>query len=137
MQKLLKSKLFWIAAVYVCMLVVALVFAVNAEPKAATCECTLEDIYGNEKFGGGVDSDAWHKNMSDQMKLFLYFDHELSDDEILQVEQIGLEINNDSWLPTEAGGFYSAECIVENICRLACLDIVKRVTSGEGTIELY
>jgi hypothetical protein len=137
MQRLLKSKLFWLAAVYVCIFVVALVFAINAEPETAPCECTLEDIRGNEKFGGDVYFDAAEKNISNQMTLFLYFDHELSDDEILQVEQIGLEINNDSWLPTQAGGSYSAECIVENICRLACLDIVKRVTSGEGTIELY
>jgi len=135
MHRLLKSKLFWLAAAYTCIFVVALVFAINAEPEAAPCECTLQDINNNEKFGGNVYTDAMDKNASDQMFLFLYFDHELSDEEILQVEQIGLEINDDSWLPTKTGGFYSAECTVENICRLACLDIVRRVTSGEGTAE--
>jgi hypothetical protein len=114
---------------------VALVFAINAEPEAAPCECTLEDINHNGKFAG-VYFDAMDKNMSDQMHLFLYFGHELSDDEILQVEQIGLDINDDSWLPSQwGGGFYSAVCKVENICKLACLDMVKRVTSAESHME--
>jgi len=127
MQRLFKSKLFWLTTAYVCILVVALVFAINAEPETATCECALEDIRSDGKFVG-VYSDAIHKSMSDQMHLFLYFDHALSNDEFLQIEQIGLEINNDSWLPTETGGFYSAECTIGNICKLACLDIVKSVS---------
>jgi len=116
---------------------ISVVLIVMVGTKENTCDynCSLQDINNNEKFGAGVYFDAMHKNMSDQMRLFLYFDHELSDDEILQVEQIGLEINNESWLPTQSGGFYSGKCKVEDICKLACLDIIKRVTSAEGTME--
>jgi hypothetical protein len=142
MKRLIKSKLFWIAAAYVCIFVVALVFAINAEPEAAPCEeynCSFLDILHNEKFNPNVYIDATYKNNlsdNDQMSLFLYFDHELSDDEILQVEQIGLKINKDSWIPTESGDFfYGAKCPVKNICKLACLDIVKRVTSAESYLE--
>lgn len=136
MKRLLKSKMFWIAAAYVCIFVVALVFAINTEPEAAPCECTLEDIIHNEKFNTRVCLHAMDKNASDQMSLFLYFDQELSDEEILQVEQIGLEINNDSWLPSQwGGGSYGAKCKVENICKLACLDMVKKVTSAESYME--
>ncbi len=132
MKRLIKSKLSWIAAAYVCIFVVALVFAINTEPESAPCECTLEDINNNEKFGAGVYSDAVDKNISDQMALILYFDRELSHNEILQIEELGLDIDDDSWLPAPAvGGSYTTKCKVENICKLACSNLVKRVVSGE------
>lgn len=100
--------------------------------------CRLEDIKDNNKFGGLVFMHATKKNVGDNMFLFLHFDHELTDDEIQQIEQLGVIINRNSWIPpagTHPTGFYISRSEIADICKLADLDLVKRVTSAEETYE--
>ena len=52
MVKLAKSKIFWFAVAYACILAVALVFAINAEPESEHPICTIEDITTHHKAGG-------------------------------------------------------------------------------------
>ncbi len=106
----------------------------GCKAKPSIIECDLEDIRDSKKFESLVVMQAMQKNITDEMKLFLYFDHELNNDEIQEIEQLRVTIYKDSWIPPMENhplGFYSAKSKVEDLCRLVNLDLVKRVASGE------
>ena len=112
----------------------------NKETDIATQEasCNPEDIRDSEKFEGLAVMHAMQKDLTDEMNLFLYFDHELSDNEIQKIEKRRITIYKDSWIPPVGAhplGFYSAKTKITDICRLINLDLVKRVVSGEELHE--
>lgn len=131
MHRLVKSKLAWIALVYVCILVVALVFAINA----GHYECTLDDIWNSPKVFPDVWNAAKSKEPTDEIKLFLHFDQKPSEEEMQQLEHNGFTVFNWSWtspIGDITTGFYMGECKVNDICKLDDLEFVVKITSGEG-----
>lgn len=130
MKKLAKSKLFWFAVAYACILAVALVFTLQVEHY----ECTLEDIDDSGKVLGEVVRYIERENIapSDEIWLFIYFDHELGDEAIEHIEKVsGANIHQNSCIPADAGQVVcSATCKVENICKLIQLDSVVMIASG-------
>lgn len=107
----------------------------ETRPEPIPAECNLEDIRDSQIFLPYVYWYATDKNPTDKTNLVLYFDHELSDDEIRQIEQLGVTVYKDSWIPPVGDHpwhTYPARCKVEDICKLIGLDSLKRVDSGEG-----
>jgi len=101
-------------------------------------DCKLQNIRESDKFEGSVLLDAMKKSLTDKITLYLYFNHELNNNEINQIEKLGIIIQKESWIPPVGMhplGFYIAESKVSDICKLINVDLVKRVASGEGYLE--
>ena len=132
MKKLARSKVFWLAAAYACILAVALVFSLQVEHY----ECTLEDIEQIPKLNP-VKPDIWlqEMGMEDQITLVLYFDSKPTDDQIEQLEHLGITIKRHSWCPPVGShplGFYYASCKVVDLCKLLDVQFIERIASGMG-----
>jgi len=98
--------------------------------------CNIEDIKNSKKFESLVITQAMQKDITDEIMIYLYFDHKLSDEEVQEIEQFGITIYKDSWIPPMGNhplGFYLAKSKVENICVFDNIDLIKRVASGERT----
>ena len=101
-------------------------------PTPTPGECSLEDIRDSEFFSLAFYEAAKRLNPTDVMPLILYVDHELSDDEIQQIEQLGVTVDEDSWITPPEGypwGTYFAKSKVEDICKLIGIDSIFRVIS--------
>ena len=136
MHRLAKSKLAWIALAYVCILVVVLVFAINVEHY----ECTREDIISSDKVVGVDEAMHWNNlTMTDKIELTLYFDQKPSRDEIHYIEELGVTIHENTWIPPvdqHPYGFYFADCRIEDVCKLIDLELVKRIEWADDELEL-
>jgi len=98
--------------------------------------CDIEDIKNSKKFESLVITQAMQKDITDEITIYLYFNHKLSDEEIQEIEQFGITIYKDSWIPPMENhplGFYLAKSKVENICVFDDIDLIKKVASGERT----
>jgi len=98
-------------------------------------ECTVEDIWANEKVLPSVvqDIEKYNISMNDEICLYISVADELTDEETKQLDQIGVRIR--SWSPPFEGyptGVYTVMCEITKICQLADLDFVLSVDSGEG-----
>lgn len=98
--------------------------------------CTMGDISNSSKVQDWVIEDIERKDikLSDEMEIILYFDHSLNSSEVSQMEEILVVFRKDSeygmgWPTT---WIYSARCVVRDICRLADMDMVMQIGSGEG-----
>lgn len=133
MKKLAKSKLFWFAVAYACILAVALVFSLQVEHY----ECTLEDIAEDKKV-----NNIWHDIISqdlgleDEITIVLYFEEKPTDYQVEQLEHLGIRIDRESWYPPtqpwesslgHPWGSYFAHTKVIDICKLIDLEFVKLV----------
>jgi hypothetical protein len=103
-------------------------------PEPTPAECNLEDIRDSEVFEPSVYLDAKGKNPTDEMNLVLYFDHELKNDEIQQMEQLAVTIYDwiPDWIPpvrVRQWHTYGARCKVEDICKLIDVDSIMKVES--------
>jgi hypothetical protein len=136
--KLVKSKIFWFAAAYACILAVALVFALQATPEVEHHDCTLEDMRSSFKL---VPIYGYLKNhpelsLTDEIDILVYIDPKPTSDEIKQIEQLGITIDSDSWIPPlnvgrwdSPWGSYLARCSVENLCALDGEEHIEMVLS--------
>lgn len=119
------------------LIVIALAVSLPLTLKTIARECTIDDIQGNQKFDSSVLEYIYESNLksNDVMSLILYFNHKPTDEEILQIEGLGINISKSTWIPTgleSPVGAYGARANVEDICRLADIDSVVRVQSGES-----
>jgi hypothetical protein len=135
MAKLVKSKIFWFAVAYTCILAVALAFSLSGGQESAHYECTREDIMHNTKISGAFD-DIFQQDLkpSDRISIFIHFDQKPTEGQLAQIEQFGVEIQKGwSWTPYPdySGGFYVGNCAVEDLCRFLEIDFVTRVRSAE------
>lgn len=118
---------------FACAIVAAAVSTIQCAPKYT---CTLEDIDNFSKVQSWVIEDIERKDikLTDEMEIILYFDHRLNSSEVSQMEEVVVVFRRDSeygmgW-PTS--WIYSARCVVQDICRLADMDMVMQIGSGEG-----
>ena len=140
MKRLLKSKKVLVALPVIVLIFVSAI-SLPLFLRGAKYECTLEDIGNCEKQYSALVVDILQGDLqlTDKMSLALYFDHWLNDDEVCDLEKLGVIINWDSWIPPVGVHPYhvcGATCTVENICQLCDLNFVKRIASAEPHVEL-
>ena len=131
MKKLAKSKIFWFAVAYACIPAVALVFSLQVEHY----ECTLEDIRQEPKVNDIMaDISLQDIGLEDVVTLVIYFEEKPTDNQIEQLEHLGITIRRNSWCPPVGAhpwGYYIAYSKVVDICRLIEVECITRVKSGE------
>jgi hypothetical protein len=140
MKRLIKSKIFWIASVYLCLTIVALTFAINTDKQSEHYECTLEDILSSDKV-----EDVYYAmvsnnlSLTDEIKLAIYFETKPNEDEILHIEELGVNIYSSSWVPPVGPhpyGLYLADCKIEDICKLIDFESAVRIRWSGSISEL-
>lgn len=139
MMKLAKSKIFWFAAAYACILAVALVFALQATPEAEHHECTLDYIAHHKKTTAelGLMICEGNLTLNSSLYIFVQTDREIDNIKIEQFAQIGIIVYEDSWIPPFGNHpyhMYIFGCQLKDICTLLDVDYIQRIhAEGEGT----
>jgi hypothetical protein len=143
MHRLLKSKLFWLAAVYVCIFVVALVFAINTEPESEQPteqateqrQCTIKDITTHLKAGEGLVTNIrlLESSPEDVYWLGLSTNHELTSAEIEKIYEITGENPVRVHLSStyhESLPLYIINCQLKYVCELYELDFISTINAA-------
>ena len=136
MKTFIRSKIFIVSlvSVAVCSFTAGMVLIFAIEPY----ECTLDDLWSIDP---NLPQDIAMRgySMHDEVTLSIDVPHELGDDEVRQLEDIGVEIAD--WGHMFPFGIYKyhsyvVNCEISNICRLSDLDFITKIESLEGFSEL-
>jgi hypothetical protein len=99
-------------------------------------QCELLDIYSNDKVTESVSIHILYNNMSlsDDMKLDIRVQYNLSanekEDLLESLDNIGVTVEREWRFDFINSSGYYIKCKIEDICRLAEIDVIERIESG-------
>lgn len=111
------------------------VFSVKFKDKGfkdKACNTYSELIFDIESADGGYSDNT-------KVSVFIHSDHELNNEEINVIENLGAKVYKDSWIPpvyNHPTGFYNSSIKLGNVCKLNKLPFIKEVNSAMGKVDI-